>query len=510
MSTAPVTARLATSNTLAVLIGLFSVLMLGSLGCRSARDNQIDLLERELRTQEDYIYELEDYVLEYSEKLRQVRSSQSHQIVTQARPLEPVLAPAKQNDEQPVEEPLNKLSEPKESAPMPEPAPEPSEPEEVLPEDLEIPELDISAPEPVGQLEQLRDDSQLEAEFARDPEYASDSDSSFNSNNDSDNDNNNEILFVEDEAVELASLTDEYSPAETRDGEDDSEAEFLDQLFEKETPEPDYYSAERLVIVDVFRGDQSDEPPTSLLTVIEARDENDEPVDLEGSISLMIMTADPVAPQRLKRWDFSPDETASAWQSSQLGDGLHLELPLEDLEESAEPLELWVRLVKADGRKLLAQLPLYWDQLISVEEAMEAQPLSLPEDDLLAEPSARPLQQQDRAEFPLAAQEHQSARSEIRSENEPRKPATHWRASLPRTRSNAATYSSTVRTAKGWTSQPIGGREPFARAATASQSAATARQSAVAPPSKKPAWTAGRHARKNSAQQNRPQWAPPK
>ena len=34
---------------------------------------QVDVLERELRQQEDYIYELEDYLIEYSEKLRQCR-----------------------------------------------------------------------------------------------------------------------------------------------------------------------------------------------------------------------------------------------------------------------------------------------------------------------------------------------------------------------------------------------------------------------------------------------------
>ena len=56
------------------LLALCLPCLFGVVGCRSARDNQIDLLERELRVQEDYIYELEDYVVEYSEKLRACRS----------------------------------------------------------------------------------------------------------------------------------------------------------------------------------------------------------------------------------------------------------------------------------------------------------------------------------------------------------------------------------------------------------------------------------------------------
>ncbi len=49
---------------LALMLGVF---LLAAVGCRTTRDNQFDILERELRSQEFYIYELEDYVVEYSE-----------------------------------------------------------------------------------------------------------------------------------------------------------------------------------------------------------------------------------------------------------------------------------------------------------------------------------------------------------------------------------------------------------------------------------------------------------
>jgi len=157
-----------------------------------------------------------------------------------------------------------------------------------------------------------------------------------------------------------------------------------------------------------------------------------------------------------------------------------LELPLEGSVESDEPLELWVRLVKADGQKLLAQLPLDWDQLVSVEAAMEAQPEAISEDWQLAEIDARPIPRQE-----LATQ------SSI-------KERPRWRASLQRAHASADGYSTTARAAQGWMSQPTGGREPLVRSAATSRpvsSSASPRNSTSL--------------RKRPAQEKRPQWSPP-
>jgi len=424
--------------------------MLGALGCRSARDNQIDLLERELRTQEDYIYELEDYVLEYSEKLRRMRGSQPYQIMTQERPLEPELMPSKQADKHPIEEPVAQLPEPE----LPEPEPEP-EPETLLPEELDIPELEFETTEPVGQLEEFEEDLQVEATSSGDLE------------------SDDESIFYQDDAIELALTADESLSDEPDLG---SEAQFVEKLFEEEeSPDLGSRDAERLVIIGAYQGDPSEATslqtgPTSLLTVIEARDANDEPVDLDGKISLMIMTANPVSPQRLKRWDFSAEETASAWQSSHLGDGLHLELPLEGSVEFDEPLELWVRLVGEDGRKLLAQLPLDWEQLVSVEVAMETQPEAISEERQLAEVNARPLPHEELATQPSI------------------KEGPQWRASLRQTHFSADGYATTAQAAQGWTAQPAGGREPLVRSAAASQSVTPANSTAF-PREKYPQWS---------------------
>jgi hypothetical protein len=72
--------------------------------------------------------------------------------------------------------------------------------------------------------------------------------------------------------------------------------------------------------------------------------------------------------RRVERWDFTSEETASAWQSSQLGDGLHLELPLAKSEFADGDLELWARVVTADGRKLLTQIPFEPTQLASMAD----------------------------------------------------------------------------------------------------------------------------------------------
>ena len=138
-------------NTVIVLVALAG--MFSNTGCRSARDNQIDILERELRAQEDYIYELEDYIVEYSEKLRQYRCADMNTIIVAEKDGTPELAaPQRSTTIAPSTTPraLRKsATEPAiESAPeLTEPA-TPNELIEESPENLEVPDLEIG--EPVG------------------------------------------------------------------------------------------------------------------------------------------------------------------------------------------------------------------------------------------------------------------------------------------------------------------------------------------------------------------------
>lgn len=327
-------------------------------GCRSARDNQMDIMERELRSQEDYIYELEDYVMEYSEKLRQCRCSQPTSLGPNIA--EPVLSQpstssavsstkAVKRHTEMAPKPAELRSRPEssileDSEPLPIHSPE----EDVEDfENLEAPELHLEIGEPISATEQdatpLAGVESAEVESGEDPQT------------------------IPDPATFPAAAVEE--PAEEAQVDPD------EQLIEEHNGEPEtsqpttqaYRPAERLVITHVFRG-PGEEAPESLLAVVEARDERNEPADFNGKVSLMVMTSGEKQ-KRIKRWDFTPEETSQAWQTSHLGDGLHLELPLETAELPDVPCQLWVRLETFDGDKILAQVPFEATRLATIDQA---------------------------------------------------------------------------------------------------------------------------------------------
>ena len=136
--------------------------LLFTVGCRSTRDNQIDILERELRAQEDYIYELEDYVVEYSDKLRQCRCSQPHvAAVTKPTPApkQPTRSIAKPSTvERKPATSTRTLQEPVEQSPLPDRTPE------TPIEDLQVPEIELEIGEPIGSDEEVEATQLAQAE----------------------------------------------------------------------------------------------------------------------------------------------------------------------------------------------------------------------------------------------------------------------------------------------------------------------------------------------------------
>jgi len=455
-------------------LAMIGSLIVVAVGCRSATDNQIDLLERELRTQEDYIYELEDYVLEYSEKLRQYRRSQPTVIYQDrveaeppidARPIQPKFQPKlqpKQHHEpsESSEEELL-LPEPAEELPAEE---SPAEQKEFDPEDIVLPDLDddfgaldseaVDSADSVRQVadevwddvpnDELNDENQAQLLFIPDP-----------------------TDFVEEELVSMAGYR----------SEEDSQTDEPEQFVEEEESEDVGRVAQQLEITRIFRGADDGHAPTSLLTVVEALDANNEPVDLDGEVALMVMTVGVDSPQRLKRWNFSSDETASAWQSSQLGDGLHLELPLEGTELSEGPLELWARLVTSDGRKLLTQVAFDPTALEAIEAAVDPEEEPDPADATRLVVADSPVENSHQSEQPLANESSLdiSPTDEPRSPAEPptTKPLTmvaegpRWRPSMRRTNVVTKNYSTTAPGAQRWIAQPLGGRIPFSFPAVA-------------------------------------------
>lgn len=381
-------------NRLTLRWGFCGLMLVSALsGCRHIDNAQVDVLESELRKQEDYIYELEGYLMEYSEKLRQARAMQCETVVSKStersasskeptldvgsvkRPTLPMngrekLAPRPESS---LPAPPATTEAPRagaEGAPGVETAPIP-EVEEISPDEMEAPALEIgpgvqALPQPRAyqSVDARRDDRRSpEPLLIPDPiDYQTESDSLAAATP-------IPILAPEPAAIE-------ESPAEPL-------------LAAPQLP-VERLTADHLKIRRVFaeRPSPEDDSISSLLIVLEALNATDEPVGADGGASLMIMTQDgaSAAGQVVERWDFTAEETAAAWQSSELGDGLHLELPLARTELPAGKLELWARVVGADGRKLLTQIPLEPATLASMQEFDGERELATKELTPVAEP----------------------------------------------------------------------------------------------------------------------------
>ncbi len=529
------------------LLLVFGLSLVASLGCRTTSDNQIDLLERELRVQEDYIYELEDYVVEYSDKLRNCRSCAPPQMAAYSQEVyEPefpsAIEPARDSKfesapkyssrsksspsrsrksrrrqtakekaavgpsldpalEEPEEKTLKETKPDVQEDVLPSPAVTPDPIPEVAPEDLEAPDsLDFELGEPVSEWE----DAQPEEHVAA---------AKFNARPRPKKLPRRNVLVIPDPV----NFQSRIFPAEELEGGPAEElAEELAVEEREELIDDDQVTetaalvdrvAERLEVTQLFRGEGDElapqnSSPQNLLTVVEALDANGEPVDLDGEVSLMVIqakeTADGVAPKRLKRWNFSAEETTAAWQSSDLGDGLHLELPLEDLALPEAPLELWVRLVTADGRKLLTQLPFEPSHLGDVAAEV---PQSLSSG--LVRTETETTQGNSTEEL---VEEFAESTNSLRTETASQEPTIEqpsveqvsadqprWRASMQRTDRTAEGFATTTsnRTTR-WTTQAPG-RQASVRPTTATAEVAsrTMPVQAITTPAK-PVWNSGR------------------
>ena len=347
-----------------------------SLGCRHIDNAQVDVLESELRKQEDYIYELEEYLMEYSEKLRQARAMQCDSVVTTPtgssssstkeptldvdtvkRPTLPMngrekLAPAAKSS---LPAPPATTEAPPagvEAAPA---AEEPAAPaaEEVAPDAMEAPALEIGPGVQTLPFKKTFESAEAPLLIPDPIDYQADAE--------------------EPGAGELVAEATSPTPEtpELNAGLVGAELAESAPLLAAPQVNAERLSADHLQIRRIFAERPEGDPAaiSSLLIVVEALNATDEPVGAEGEASLMIMARDEGgAMRRVERWDFTSEETASAWQSSQLGDGLHLELPLAKSEFAEGDLELWARVVTADGRKLLTQIPFEPTQLASMAD----------------------------------------------------------------------------------------------------------------------------------------------
>jgi hypothetical protein len=459
----------------ATVVACGCITIAATCGCRNLDNAQIDVLERELRQQEDYIYELEDYLIEYSEKLRQARMAQCPpgQPVTKSgtgasrgRLPEPTI------DEDPITRPSlplngrNKLTNPP-AAPMRDPTSEapPAEPtvappaesappaEQIDPEALEAPELQIG---PVG-------GTQIEP-----PAIAA------------------TPLLIPD-PVDYQTDGESQPPASTVAATNVAAPEPQLAAPQNNTPR---LSAKELKIRRILTQPAPDANSAgSLLVVVEAVNATDEPVDAVGAASIMVMARDEAGnPRKVERWDFTAEETAAAWQSSHLGDGLHLELPITKPELPEGELELWARVVSDDGAKLLtsADDPCRFvaHELASLDDAESDASLASTEQ---AEPTSADEAQPIAVASTEAKAEGKAAVSEA--------PKPQWRASNVRLDSDRVEGFATTAGSKpaSWTTKPIEGTLPSIASAPVKRSSPKWKRSTrAAAAESKPAWSAER------------------
>jgi hypothetical protein len=319
---------------------------------------------------------------------------------------------------------------------------EPETTEEILeepPEDLEAPELELEIGEPISAAEEYKNATPL-AEAAIEGTLLADG------------------SFIPDPSAYQTAAEEELQvPIFEESSEEYAEP------FEAEISPTRHREPERLVISHVFRNSNEVAAPVSLLSVVEARDASNEPADFNGKVSLMVMEIDNEKPQRVKRWDFTAEETSAAWQSSNLGDGLHLELPLEGAELPRGPLELWVRLETTDGRKLLSQIPFEQATLVSIDQAEEhLAELDHEVDGATHLTTANPLRQ---GKPVIKTTPLRTADAEPKAEPQ-------WRAATHYSSGSNSGFATTA-TAQQWSSRPIGSK---AATETATQPAANSSQ----------------------------------
>jgi hypothetical protein len=513
-----------------VALSVCAALALGLGGCRAVDNAQVDVLERELRQQEDYIYELEDYLIEYSEKLRDCRSCQPSTMTeststtttkrggalrppTIANDSAQSAAPRRPNGTRvvpPIEDPLTPVdafeAPPLQAPALPAaesapavtpatpvtPAPAPSTTTPLDPAELEAPGLEIG---PTSDLNwkgaapiATTPPGDEAPPYIPDPaDYQLDAESS------------EPAVDVARAPRDEASIAAADAPPQLVGPEMAQENRAAEPAAPILPPpsDPSRLVAQRLQIRRVFRDapEAHGAKPRSLMVVVEALNATDEPVDANGEISLMVMAGETQETlERIERWDFTAEETQAAWQSSALGDGLHLELPLQSAALADGRLELWARLVNADGVKLLARVPFSASELGPLD--LSAGSIANSDEPAAAVAEATSIDEQAAASADASAEQPAAiVPAAVASEPAQQPTGTQWRASNePLNAGPVVASASTVGGAStgGWTTQAPGRMPvtPTPRVATASGSPRWQQGSGEAPASEAPrGWT---------------------
>ncbi|MEX2169814.1 MAG: hypothetical protein WD851_10925 [Pirellulales bacterium] len=330
------------ANVVALVLALGALF---SVGCRSRSER--DLVERELRMQEDQVYALEDYVAEYQEIVRRCRC-ENVELRRQLEELQSTTPSSSQKSTAPpVQTPgddtwspdrprSRNLLDRRRAQPQPDPfrddqpPVEPDATQPIPPVDAEAPEIELGPPmrvtppavPPPG----------VPAPITPPATPAPEQGSAV------------EPIYLEPDAPEIIPagvLSDARPLSQTAPAPTGVQGEWV-QLEDHEMP--------------------------SLHVAVEPRTLDGAPTDYNGPLEVLLLDPSdgPTAPA-LARWEFTTEEVEQAWRDTQSREifdvlaGLPDELPLD------RPLELWVRLLPAEGGKVLASTV-----LMPREDASEA------------------------------------------------------------------------------------------------------------------------------------------
>ena len=287
--------------------------VLWATGCRN-NAAQSDLIQREMRHQEDQIYALQDYLSEYQQLLCEAR--------TENEALRQQLARDQFRGGSPARE---KFPPPPATPPKPNGQPQP---EIQIKDDIEmtLPEVpptepDIPEPPPLGPMsrdEQVRDDPRI-------------------------------ALAVYDEADEPPA-----APAEVA-------ASYEEPVATPSVAFPaianDCPPVAVAVRAEVSQAGGANGP--RVLVDVLPLDEDGGPATCDGQLSLLFRDPAAIGNARdLARWDFTSDELADFAHDTSQGTTYVFPLQLPADAPADRPVEMWVRLVPEDGEKVLTRAEL--------------------------------------------------------------------------------------------------------------------------------------------------------
>jgi hypothetical protein len=289
-------------------------------GCRSGA--QSDVVERELRHQEDEIYCLKDYLNNYQQLLCQYRE-ENESLKEQLAGGQPVAAPPMPKSDRDK----SRLT-PSSQTPIPPPqkpnGPRLNEP----PTPPGAPKMEMGEPE----VPPLRDTSAEDRRGSGDVDRPS-----------------ADVAKHLDTAVKAADYELPVQEPATALPENDSATAHPQHESPALSDEPQQVVLLGQVLVD----DQNSSP--HVLVDVKPELASGAPADFRGRLSLMVVdpSGDPRA-SNLARWDFGSEDLSQAVVKSSDVPQLEFPLQLPPSVPTNRPLELWVRLLPDSGGKILA------------------------------------------------------------------------------------------------------------------------------------------------------------